>query len=71
MKGQGAIIGAGALDYPAPYQGMAQHVLDDLAISKRLTISSTYDHRVIQGAQSGDFLKRLHQLLLGDSGFYD
>ena len=71
MKGQGAIIGAGALDYPAPYQGMAQHVIDDLAISKRLTISSTYDHRVIQGAGSGEFLKLVHEHLTGQHNFYE
>ena len=36
-----------------------------------MTLTSTYDHRVIQGAQSGEFLRRVHQLLLGEDGFYD
>ena len=36
-----------------------------------MTLTSTYDHRVIQGAQSGEFLKRIHALLLGEDGFYD
>lgn len=70
-RGQGSIIGAGALDYPAAFQGMAQETIDDLAISKRMTISSTYDHRVIQGAGSGEFLKVVSELLTGGDGFYE
>ncbi|NLT27368.1 MAG: multifunctional oxoglutarate decarboxylase/oxoglutarate dehydrogenase thiamine pyrophosphate-binding subunit/dihydrolipoyllysine-residue succinyltransferase subunit, partial [Microbacteriaceae bacterium] len=69
-KGQGAIIGAGALDYPAAFQGMAQETLNDLAVSKRITVSSTYDHRVIQGAGSGEFLKIVGELLVGGHDFY-
>jgi multifunctional 2-oxoglutarate metabolism enzyme len=71
MKGQGAIIGVGAMDYPAAYQGAAEETLTRLAVSKVMTLTSTYDHRVIQGAQSGDFLRRLHGLLLGENEFYD
>jgi 2-oxoglutarate decarboxylase len=71
MKGQGCIIGVGAMDYPAEYQGAAPETLNRLAVSKTMTLTSTYDHRVIQGAQSGDFLRRLHDLLLGADGFYD
>jgi 2-oxoglutarate decarboxylase len=71
MKGQGCIIGVGAMDYPAEYQGAAPETLNRLAVSKIMTLTSTYDHRVIQGAQSGDFLRRLHDLLLGAEGFYD
>ncbi len=71
MTGQGAIIGVGAMEYPAEYQGAAPDTLARLAVSKVLTITSTYDHRIIQGAQSGDYLRRLHALLLGDDGFYD
>jgi 2-oxoglutarate decarboxylase len=71
MKGQGCIIGVGAMDYPAEYQGAAPETLNRLAVSKIMTLTSTYDHRVIQGAQSGDFLRRLHDLLLGADGFYD
>ncbi|WP_228389108.1 multifunctional oxoglutarate decarboxylase/oxoglutarate dehydrogenase thiamine pyrophosphate-binding subunit/dihydrolipoyllysine-residue succinyltransferase subunit [Cumulibacter manganitolerans] len=71
MSGQGAIIGVGAMDYPAEFQGMSESTLTDLAVSKIMTLTSTYDHRIIQGAYSGDFLRRLHALLLGEDGFYD
>jgi multifunctional 2-oxoglutarate metabolism enzyme len=69
--GQGAIIGVGAMEYPAEFQGMSAEALTDMAVSKIITLTSTYDHRIIQGAESGDFLRRLHQLLLGEDGFYD
>jgi 2-oxoglutarate decarboxylase len=71
MPGQGCIIGVGAMEYPAAYQGASEETMARLAISKTVTLTSTYDHRVIQGAQSGDFLKQVHQLLLGENGFYD
>lgn len=71
MKGQGCIIGAGALDYPAEFQGMSDAQLSKLGISKTITLTSTYDHRVIQGAGSGEFLKKIHELLLGERGFYE
>ncbi len=71
MKGQGCIVGVGALEYPAEYEGASTETLARLAVSKVITLTSTYDHRVIQGAQSGDFLRRVHQLLLGGDGFYD
>ncbi|MEP6463635.1 MAG: multifunctional oxoglutarate decarboxylase/oxoglutarate dehydrogenase thiamine pyrophosphate-binding subunit/dihydrolipoyllysine-residue succinyltransferase subunit, partial [Frankiaceae bacterium] len=71
MSGQGTILGVGAMEYPAEYQGAASETLARLAVSKVLTITSTYDHRIIQGAQSGDFLRRIHKLLLGDDSFYD
>ena len=71
MQGQGTIIGVGALDYPAEWQGASNETLNRNAVSKVLTITSTYDHRIIQGAQSGDFLRAVHQLLLGAEGFYD
>ncbi len=71
MRGQGAIIGVGAMEYPPEWQGAAEEAIARNAISKVMTLTSTYDHRVIQGAQSGDFLKRIHQLLLGEDGFYD
>ncbi|GAA1939245.1 multifunctional oxoglutarate decarboxylase/oxoglutarate dehydrogenase thiamine pyrophosphate-binding subunit/dihydrolipoyllysine-residue succinyltransferase subunit [Brevibacterium antiquum] len=70
-KGQGCIIGVGALDYPAEFQGASQHTINKLAVSKVLTLTSTYDHRVIQGAGSGEFLKLVHSYLLGEDGFYD
>jgi 2-oxoglutarate dehydrogenase E1 component len=71
MKGQGTIIGVGAMEYPPEWQGASEDAIARNAISKVMTLTSTYDHRVIQGAQSGEFLKRIHQLLLGENGFYD
>ncbi len=71
MSGQGLIVGVGSLDYPAEWQGAAEETLARAGVSKILTLTSTYDHRIIQGAQSGDFLRRVHQLLLGEHGFYD
>ena len=71
VQGQGLILGVGAMDYPAEFHGANEETLAELAISKVITLTSTYDHRIIQGAQSGDFLKRIHELLLGENGFYD
>ena len=70
MAGQGCIIGVGAMDYPAEWQGASAEAIARNAVSKILTLTSTYDHRIIQGAQSGEFLRRLHGLLLGDDDFY-
>ncbi|WP_425437710.1 multifunctional oxoglutarate decarboxylase/oxoglutarate dehydrogenase thiamine pyrophosphate-binding subunit/dihydrolipoyllysine-residue succinyltransferase subunit [Mumia flava] len=71
MAGQGAIIGVGSMDYPPEFLGASEHTIASQAISKMMTLTSTYDHRVIQGAQSGDFLRRVSDLLLGGDGFYD
>ncbi|WP_353809309.1 multifunctional oxoglutarate decarboxylase/oxoglutarate dehydrogenase thiamine pyrophosphate-binding subunit/dihydrolipoyllysine-residue succinyltransferase subunit [Agromyces sp. SYSU T00194] len=71
MKGQGCIIGAGALEYPAEFQGSSDRTLANLAIGKTITLTSTYDHRVIQGAGSGEFLKTVHELLIGQRRFYE
>ncbi|HEY6796067.1 MAG TPA: multifunctional oxoglutarate decarboxylase/oxoglutarate dehydrogenase thiamine pyrophosphate-binding subunit/dihydrolipoyllysine-residue succinyltransferase subunit [Kineosporiaceae bacterium] len=71
MTGQGTIIGVGAMEYPAEYQGASDETLARLAVSKIMTLTSTYDHRIIQGAQSGNFLRVVHGKLLGDDGFYD
>ncbi|HQY34070.1 MAG TPA: multifunctional oxoglutarate decarboxylase/oxoglutarate dehydrogenase thiamine pyrophosphate-binding subunit/dihydrolipoyllysine-residue succinyltransferase subunit [Actinotalea sp.] len=71
MAGQGTIIGVGAMDYPAEFQGASDEQLARLGISKVLTLTSTYDHRIIQGAQSGDFLRIVSAKLLGEGGFYD
>ena len=57
MKGQGAIIGVGAMEYPPEFQGASEDTIARNAISKVMTLTSTYDHRVIQGAQSGEFLQ--------------
>jgi len=71
MEGQGTIIGVGAMEYPAEFQGASAETLSRLAISKIITLTSTYDHRIIQGAQSGEFLREIHRLLLGEDGFYE
>ncbi|MEQ4548002.1 multifunctional oxoglutarate decarboxylase/oxoglutarate dehydrogenase thiamine pyrophosphate-binding subunit/dihydrolipoyllysine-residue succinyltransferase subunit, partial [Nocardioides kribbensis] len=71
MKGQGAIIGVGAMELPPEWQGASDEAISRNGISKVMTLTSTYDHRVIQGAQSGEFLKRVHALLLGGNDFYD
>ena len=71
MRGQACIIGAGALEYPAEFQGSAKRTLADLGIGKTITLTSTYDHRVIQGAGSGEYLKKVHELLIGGDEFYE
>ena len=71
MKGQGCIIGAGALEYPAEFQGTSLKTLTALGVGKTITLTSTYDHRVIQGAGSGEFLKVVHELLIGQRDFYE
>ena len=70
MPGQSVIVGVGAMDYPAEFQGADPRVLAQLGVSKVIILTSTYDHRVIQGAESGLFLKRVHDLLLGADDFY-
>ena len=71
MPGQGAIIATGALDYPAEFRGVAPETLRSLGISKVMMLTCTYDHRVIQGADSGRFLATLESLLNGEDGFYE
>jgi 2-oxoglutarate dehydrogenase E1 component len=71
MKGQGAIVGVGSMEFPPAFQGASEETITRNAISKVMTLTSTYDHRVIQGAQSGQFLGLVHTKLLGQDGFYD
>ncbi|MFF2212297.1 multifunctional oxoglutarate decarboxylase/oxoglutarate dehydrogenase thiamine pyrophosphate-binding subunit/dihydrolipoyllysine-residue succinyltransferase subunit [Streptomyces antibioticus] len=71
MPGQSVIMGVGSMDYPAEFQGTSQDTLNKLGISKVMTLTSTYDHRVIQGAASGEFLRIVANFLLGEQGFYD
>ncbi|HUQ92339.1 MAG TPA: multifunctional oxoglutarate decarboxylase/oxoglutarate dehydrogenase thiamine pyrophosphate-binding subunit/dihydrolipoyllysine-residue succinyltransferase subunit [Bryobacteraceae bacterium] len=71
MIGQGAIIATGVIDYPAEYQGVSSSVRSMIGISKVMAISCTYDHRIIQGAESGMFLAHLQELLQGDHDFYE
>src|SRR5579872_348890 len=70
MPGQGAIIATGAIDVPAAHRGSTEDIRAMLGIGKSMTVSCTYDHRVIQGAESGMFLARLEALLVGADGFY-
>ncbi|MFZ9059481.1 MAG: multifunctional oxoglutarate decarboxylase/oxoglutarate dehydrogenase thiamine pyrophosphate-binding subunit/dihydrolipoyllysine-residue succinyltransferase subunit, partial [Ilumatobacteraceae bacterium] len=70
MAGQGLIVGVGTIDYPAEFQGSDERALGRLGVSKVVTITSTYDHRIIQGAESGMFLKYVHELLTGEHNFY-
>ncbi len=65
MPGQGSIIGVGTLDYPTGFAGADPHTIADLGVSKVITISSTYDHRIIQGAESGLMLKQVHEYCSG------
>ena len=71
MPEQGTIVGVGAMEYPAEWQGASEEARVRNAVSKIMTLTSTYDHRIIQGAQSGEFLKRIHELLLGGDNFYE
>lgn len=71
MAGQSVIIATGAIEYPAEYQAMSAEALSQLGIGKAVNISSTYDHRIIQGAESGAFLARVHELITGKDRFYD
>ncbi|HKR66693.1 MAG TPA: multifunctional oxoglutarate decarboxylase/oxoglutarate dehydrogenase thiamine pyrophosphate-binding subunit/dihydrolipoyllysine-residue succinyltransferase subunit, partial [Thermoanaerobaculia bacterium] len=71
MPNQGTIIATGQIDYAAEYSASDPSVLADLGISKVMTMTSTYDHRIIQGAESGAYLARVHELLLGADAFYD
>ena len=71
MQGQGLIVGTGAIAYPTEYEAADPKVIAQLGVSKLITITSTYDHRVIQGAESGQFLSVIHDLLLGANRFYD
>ncbi|MDI6400371.1 multifunctional oxoglutarate decarboxylase/oxoglutarate dehydrogenase thiamine pyrophosphate-binding subunit/dihydrolipoyllysine-residue succinyltransferase subunit [Balneolaceae bacterium ANBcel3] len=71
MKNQGAIIATGAMNYPAEFQSMSQDLLSHLGISQIMNMTCTYDHRIIQGAESGAFLAKIQDLLAGPGNFYD
>lgn len=71
MEEQGLIIASGSIDYPVEFQSVRPEVLTTLAVSKVVTMTSTYDHRIIQGAESAEFLAYLNKLLLGEFRFYD
>lgn len=71
MIGQGAIIATGAIDYPAEYQAVTSDIITRIGLSKVMSMTSTYDHRIIQGAESGMFLKKINELLHGQENFYE
>ncbi|MGA8532735.1 MAG: multifunctional oxoglutarate decarboxylase/oxoglutarate dehydrogenase thiamine pyrophosphate-binding subunit/dihydrolipoyllysine-residue succinyltransferase subunit [Candidatus Tumulicola sp.] len=71
MAGQGAIIAAGAIGYPPGFANANEQSLQLLGVSKVMQMTSTYDHRVIQGAQSGEYLRHVDDLLQGRSAFYE
>lgn len=71
MPGQGTIFATGAIAYPPEFTGMSKEQIAALGIAKVMMITSTYDHRVIQGAESGNFLKLVDQFLQGEHGFYE
>ncbi|MGI8440173.1 MAG: multifunctional oxoglutarate decarboxylase/oxoglutarate dehydrogenase thiamine pyrophosphate-binding subunit/dihydrolipoyllysine-residue succinyltransferase subunit [Thermoleophilaceae bacterium] len=71
MPGQGTIVATGSIALPAGFVNADPAALDQLGVSKVMTMTSTYDHRVIQGAESGAFLRRIDQLLQGEDGFYE
>src|SRR5438309_544787 len=71
MKGQGTIVATGAIGYPPEFSAIAESGLRQLGVSKVMTMTSTYDHRVIQGAESGEYLRRIDELLSGADGFYE
>lgn len=71
MTGQGCILAIGAIDYPAEFKAMNPTALASLGVGKVMNITSTYDHRIIQGAESGEFLKLVDSLLRGEDNFYE
>jgi multifunctional 2-oxoglutarate metabolism enzyme len=71
MPGQGTIVAVGAIGYPAEWRGVPEASIRDLGVGKVMTMTSTYDHRVIQGAESGEFLGRIEAMLDGAENFFD
>jgi 2-oxoglutarate decarboxylase len=67
MTGQGTIVATGSIAYPVGLGAIG----DMIGAEKVMTMTSTYDHRVIQGAESGRFLQTVEALLQGEHGFYD
>jgi multifunctional 2-oxoglutarate metabolism enzyme len=67
MKGQGTIVATGAIGYPPGLAAVGAMI----GAEKVMTMTSTYDHRVIQGAESGQFLQVVEAYLQGEHGFYE
>ncbi|NWF99575.1 MAG: multifunctional oxoglutarate decarboxylase/oxoglutarate dehydrogenase thiamine pyrophosphate-binding subunit/dihydrolipoyllysine-residue succinyltransferase subunit [Thermoanaerobaculaceae bacterium] len=71
MPAQSCIVAVGSIDYPPEYRAADPKALAALGISRVTTLTCTYDHRVIQGAESGLFLGELERLLAGGDQFYE
>ncbi len=71
LKGQGTIVATGSIAYPVEWAHTPAEKIKALGISKVMTMTSTYDHRIIQGAESGSFLRRIDELLQGEDAFYE
>ena len=67
MVGQGTIVATGSIAYPVGLERIGAAI----GAEKVMTMTSTYDHRIIQGAESGRFLQRVEAMLQGEEGFYD
>jgi multifunctional 2-oxoglutarate metabolism enzyme len=71
LAGQGTIVACGSLAYPVEWRHASPEKIKALGVSRVMTMTSTYDHRVIQGAESGSFLRRIEELLQGEDDFYE
>jgi 2-oxoglutarate decarboxylase len=71
MKGQGLIVATGGIGVPTEVRYVSPSHQAEMAISPVMTVTSTYDHRTVQGAESGLLLRRLEELLEGADGFWD
>jgi len=71
MMGQGTIVATGAIQYPAEFVAMSAEAISNFGVSKVMQITSTYDHRIIQGAESGMFLRKISEMLMGEDDFYE
>ena len=71
LSGQGTIVATGSIAYPVEWAHAPAEKLKALGVSKVMTMTSTYDHRIIQGAESGSFLRGIDQLLQGEDAFYE
>jgi 2-oxoglutarate decarboxylase len=61
MPGQGTIVATGSIAYPV---GLGE-IGAMIGAEKVMTMTSTYDHRIIQGAESGRFLALIEELPAG------
>jgi 2-oxoglutarate decarboxylase len=67
MTGQGTIVATGSIAYPVGLGGVGASI----GAEKVMTMTSTYDHRIIQGAESGRFLAQVEAYLQGEHDFYE